>query len=487
MYDNFLILALMPRFTLTILLMLGITLMTQTVYAQSSNDVATSEQTTLSKNLANNPVAQDILKKIEQTKKWIKELEDRKYEELQAKAELDAKRAQALEKLNQDLKEWESLWEYYSPRNSFSRFVDTVQDTPVKGVFWDQFEFHQMKVDAGRAALKIVIANGGSLSEARQAYHLAAETKRIELIEANSIFNVNHNLAYYNQQILFNKEGQFIDTPITGEQLRKYYEDYRTNPAYLKANPDDVTSWEDFGKTSPDTECRKGSVVVYRFHANDYVCVSMNTAEMWIRHGMGEITGGTLSKSNENSVTPLTKCDEGLTVVYALESGKYSCVLQETADSWITKGIAEKHNPESYILDQIQDKDISLTIIEVNQKIQVFYDELALKQAELKEQFDKKYDDALSQSKLDEKRAIKDHSERANMSKEELSNKIIQIRKQYDSTKDNILQDKMDALKALDKTYDESLKTFAQTYDLDPYVKIVWNSDYSKYDAVKRN
>ena len=147
MYDNFLILALTPRFTLTILLMLGITLMTQTVYAQSSNDVATSEQTTLSKDLVNNPVAQDILKKIEQTKKWIKELEDRKYEELQAKAELDAKRAQALEKLNQDLKEWESLWEYYSPRNSFSRFVDTVQDTPVKGVFWDQFEFHQMKVD----------------------------------------------------------------------------------------------------------------------------------------------------------------------------------------------------------------------------------------------------------------------------------------------------------------------------------------------------
>jgi ASC-1-like (ASCH) protein len=486
MYDHFLISPLVPGFALTVLL-LGATLMIQTVYAQTDNDVATSEQTTLSKDLTNNPVAQDILKKIEQTKKWIKELEDRKYEELQAKVELEAKRTQALEKLNQDLKEWESLWEYYSPRNSFSRFVDTVQDTPVKDVFWDQFEFHQMKVDAGRQALKTVIANGGSLSEARQAYHIAAETKRIELIEANSIFNVNHNLAYYNQQILFNKEGQFIETPITGEQLRKYYEDYRTNPAYLKANPNDVVSWEDLGKTTPDTECRKGSVVVYRYHANDYVCVSMFTAEMWIRHGMGEITGSSTSQSKENSVTPLTKCDEGFTVVYALESGKYSCVLQETAESWITQGIAEQHDPQSYILDKIQDKDVSVTIIEVNQKIQGFYDELALKQAELKEQFDKKYDDALLQSKLDEKRAIKDQSERVNMSKEELSNKIIQIRKHYDSTKDNIMQEKIDALKSLDKTYDENLKKFAQTYDLDPYVKIVWNSDYSKYEAVKKN
>jgi ASC-1-like (ASCH) protein/ligand-binding SRPBCC domain-containing protein len=486
MYDHFLISPLVPGFALTVLL-LGATLMIQTVYAQTDNDVATSEQTTLSKDLTNNPVAQDILKKIEQTKKWIKELEDRKYEELQAKVELEAKRTQALEKLNQDLKEWESLWEYYSPRNSFSRFVDTVQDTPVKDVFWDQFEFHQMKVDAGRQALKTVIANGGSLSEARQAYHIAAETKRIELIEANSIFNVNHNLAYYNQQILFNKEGQFIETPITGEQLRKYYEDYRTNPAYLKANPNDVVSWEDLGKTTPDTECRKGSVVVYRYHANDYVCVSMFTAEMWIRHGMGEITGSSTSQSKENSVTPLTKCDEGFTVVYALESGKYSCVLQETAESWITQGIAEQHDPQSYILDKIQDKDVSVTIIEVNQKIQGFYDELALKQAELKEQFDKKYDDALLQSKLDEKRAIKDQSERVNMSKEELSNKIIQIRKHYDSTKDNTMQEKIDALKSLDKTYNENLKKFAQTYDLDPYVKIVWNSDYSKYEAVKKN
>jgi len=295
-----------------------------------------SEQVTLSKDLESNPVAQDILKKIEQTKKWIKELEERNYKTLEAKKELDVKRTQALEKLNQDLKEWESLWEYYSPKNSFSRFVDKIEKPQVKEVFWDQFEFRQMKVDAGRAALKIVLANGGSLSEARQAYHKAAETKRIEIIEANSMFNVNHNLAYYNQQILFNKEGQFVETPITGEQLRKYYEDYRTNPAYLQANPNDATSWDDLGKTNHDTECREGYVVIYRFHANDYVCVSMSTAEMWIRHGMGEINGNSKVEYDANSVTPLTKCDEGFTVVYALESGKYSCVLQETADSSIS-------------------------------------------------------------------------------------------------------------------------------------------------------
>jgi hypothetical protein len=445
-----------------------------------------SEQITLSGDLANNPVAQDILEKIEQTKKWIKELEERDYEKLEAQKELEEKRAHALEKLNQDLKEWEALWEYYSPKNSFSRFVDKVADSQIKKVFWDQFEFRQMKVDAGREALKIVLANGGSLSEARQAYHKAAETKRIELIETNSIFNVNHNLAYYNQQILFNKYGQFVETPITGEQLRKYYEDYRTNPAYLQANPDDVTSWEDMGKTTPDTECRQGSVVVYRFHANDHVCVSMSTAEMWIRYGMGEIAGNS-TQSDASSVTPLTKCDDGFTVVYALESGKYSCVQQATADLWIAQGIAENHDPQSYILDKIQDKEVSITIIEINQKLEEFNDELALKQAELKEEYDKKYSDALAQSKSDEKNAIKDQRERPDMTKEELSTKIIQIRKKYDSTQDNILQEKISALKTLDDIYKEKIKKFADSYEFDPYVKIVWNSDLSKYEAVKKN
>lgn len=451
-------------------------------FAQSE----TSEQVTLSGNLANNPVAQDILKKIEQTKKWIKELEEKNYEALEAKKELEAKRAQALEKLNQDLNEWEALWEYYSPKNSFSRFVDKVKEPQVKEVFWDQFEFQQIKVDAGRDALKKVLANGGSLKEARQAYHKAAETKRIELIEVNSIFNVKHNLAYYNQQIMFNKEGQFIETPITGEQLRKYYEDYRTNPAYLQANPDDTISWEDLGKTTPNTECRKGSVVVYRFHANDYVCISMPTAEMWIRHGMGEITGNSTA-SDVDSVTPLTKCDEGLTVVYALESGKYSCVLQETADSWIAQGIAESHDPQSYILDKIQDKDVSAIIQEINQKLEEFDDDLALKQAELKDVYDKKYADALKQSKNDEKSAIKDQSERSGMTIEDLSTKIMQIRKEYDSTQENILQEKIEALKILDDVHKENVKKFADTYEFDPYVKIVWNSELSKYDAVKKN
>jgi len=455
------------------------------VFAQESVD--TSEQTTLSKDLQNNPLAQEILQKIEQSKKWIAELEQRNYDKLEAQKELEAKRSHALEKLKQDLAEWEKLWDYYSPRNSFERFVDKIPSSDVQGVFWDQFEFKEMKTNAGREALKKVIANGGSLSEARQAYHKAAETKRIELIEANSLFNVNHNLAYYNQQVLFNTQGQFVETPIAGEQLRKYYEDYRTNPAYLDANPNDSISWEALGKTNSDTECREGQVVVYRFHANDYVCVTMYTAEMWIRHGMGEIKGDSQGiMSSENTVNPLTKCDDGFITIFTIESEKYSCVLEETAKQWIEQGIAEIHDPESYILERINDKETSLKIQDINQEIKEFKIELQEKQIELKKNYDKKYADALVQSKENEKKATTDYNERSGMTKEELSKKIYSIRKQHESTQDDILQEKMESLKMLEDEYKITVKNFADNYQFDKDIKIVWNSYKSSYDAVRQ-
>jgi len=47
-----------------------ISFVTQDVLGQTQENKV-SEQTTLSGDLANNPVAQDILRKIEQTKQWI--------------------------------------------------------------------------------------------------------------------------------------------------------------------------------------------------------------------------------------------------------------------------------------------------------------------------------------------------------------------------------------------------------------------------------
>ena len=455
------------------------------IFAQES--VETSEQTTLSGDLQNNPVAQDILRKIEQTKKWIADLEQRDYEKLEAQKELDAKREHSLRILNQDLAEWEKLWEYYSSYNAFDRFVDKIPDSQVQDVFWDQFEFKEQKVKAGRDALKQVLADGGSRRDALQAYLVAAETKRIELIETNSQFNVNHNLAYYSQQILFDENGQFINSTITGEQLRKYYEDYRTNPAYLQANPDDALSWDDIGRTNPDTECREGNVVVYRFHADDYVCVTVYTAEMWVRHGMGEITGDAQTKFEQEPITPLTKCNDGFSVILNIETGKYSCILNETAKDWVGQGLAEFPNVDDYVMTSIEDKDKSVRVDEVNLQIREMKKEFEEKQTEIKKIYDQKYDDALDKSKIDEKNTTIDYYQRSGMSTKELSIKIGEIREQYESDKEEILKSKVSDLKSLEDEFEESMKELVSLYEDDPYVEVRLNVSHTGYEAVSRN
>ena len=470
---------------------IAITAISGQANAQTDNDVYTGEQNTISEDLENNPIAQDILEKIEQTKKWIEDLEQRNYEQLEKQADLEEKRQQALAKLNQDLAEWEKLWEYYSPRNSFERFVGTIPDSQVQKVFWDQFEFKEQKVKAGRDALKKVIANGGSLHDARQAYLTAAETKRIELIEANSQFNVRHNLAYYNQQILFDREGQFVDSPITGEQLRKYYEDFRTNPAYLDANPNDKTSWEEFGKTNPNTECIEGKIVVYRFHARDYVCVTVSTAEMWIRHGMGEITGndnvGVSSNLTDTSqsVSPITRCDEGFRVVYTKDAGRYSCVLEDTANEWVKQGIAEFHNSEEYIMQSIQRKESIVKVEEINQQIREMENQLKDEKIALKKKYNAKYEEVQILSKEAERAVIKDFND-GNISNEDLSRKIMDIREDLESDKKKVLRDKVRDTKNLENDYEQKMIDFAQEYDFDPYIKVVINSGKTGYEAMLR-
>lgn len=460
----------------------------QTSHAQTGNDkITANQQVTLSDDLANNPLAQDILKKIEQTKKWIAELEERNYEQLEKEKELEEKRQQSLEKLNQDLKEWEILWDYYSPRNSYERFVENIPDSQVQEVFWDQFEFKEQKVKAGRDALKKVIADGGSLRDARQAYLAAAETKRIELIEANSQFNVKHNLAYYNQQVLFDRQGQFVDSPVTGEQLRKYYEDFRTNPAYLDANPDDKTSWEEMRRTNQNTECREGQIIVHRFHADDYICVTMETAEMWIRHGVGEITGDTIDDNarDTQSVTPLTRCDDGFKVIYNNETEKYSCVTEDTAAKWIQQGIAEFPNPEEYIMKSIERKEASLEIEEINLQIREMQNKLEDDMMALKKQYDTRYDELQSESKETEKKILKDYND-SETSKDDLSRMINYIREQYESDKEDVLKDKIKDIKKLEGEHKSRMIQFAQNYDDHTYIRVVQNSGSTWYEAVAR-
>ena len=405
----------------------------QQTFAQNS-DVSIGNQTILTDDIANNPIAQDILKKIELTKQWIADLEKQEYEKLKAKEFLEEKRRTALERLNQDLLEWEILWANYTSKAAFERFVDK-KPSSVQGVFWDQFEFKEMKVKAGRDALKQVFANGGTLAEAREAYPKAAETKRIELIAANAQFNVNHNLAYYKEQLLFNSTGHYSYTDETQAKLNQYYEDYKTNPAYLQANPTDKFA-AGYGETQPDTECREGFLVIYRFQQNDYACVTEATAEMWMRYGIGNIPGG----------SPLSS---------------------DSAKTDVSKSVSER-------------------IQEINKQISEIKSKYSLQEIELKAKYDKQYADIEIQAKNDEKKILELYRNNQTMTNKEASKKILEVRHTYNAEKDKVLEEKIEALDSLRVEFEQKTISISNKYDEDPQIQMIWNSELGIYEAVAR-
>ena len=406
-----------------VLLVFGIIAVTATsgqAHAQT-DELSASKQNAISENLQDNPLAQKILKNIEKTKKQIAELEQRE----DKKKEIEEKRAEAFILLQNDLENWKTLWEEFTFDYKFER---------QSGIFWDQYNFTKSKITAGRVALQEALNDGANAEQARSAYAEAAKIKRSELIEANSIFNVKHGLAYYNQQILFDSDGQFHDM-ISGDQLRKYYQDFRINPAYLNSNPKDETSWTDLA-VEIQSECRNGYVLMHRFQTNDYVCVTEQTSEMWSRHNMGKpMTEYVVQPSNDNL----------------------------TADKFREDAIKEK-------------------VRNINNKIVSTYRYYEEKMQDLGKRYDLAFDGIKTQQRDEEQKAV---AEYADLSKEKLLQRLQSIRDTYQSLEQIMLQEKEQALYIMESNHEQSMKDFVKNFKSVSDVRINWNSDESRYEAIR--
>ena len=472
--NNKLIFSVLIVFALSIFLI-------QNSYAQTPIEI--DEQVVLSDNLLTDPVAQDILKKIEQTKKIIAELEQKEFENNQAKENLEKMRQMSIERLNQDLEEWERLWEKHSSRNSFESFVSKKPEY-VQGVFWDQFEFKEEKVKAGRNAMYNVLTNGGTFYEAKEAYNKAAATKKIELIEMNAQFNVKHNLAYFDQQQLFNSTGQFHPSPAAEQSIFQYFKDYRLDPTYLLANPNDDYS-ATHASQDGTVECRDEYALVHRTNQNDYVCIQESTAQMWERHEMGTIVEKKDIQLDENSMVqnvptnPGTKCKDDHVVLYDVLESQYSCVLDTTAKQRVADGTGEIHDLYDYILNKDKYKIVIDKIYDINQEIKQVTETYDSHKKALEKQYDAnlEYEDQLTREKMQEIVEVYSNND---VTKEDVSKQISELRELNDSIKEKILEEKSDALSGIEINLKKDLLKIIKGYENHPDINVDWDYLFGK-------
>jgi len=157
--------------------------------------------------LINNPLAAQILKNIELAKQRLAEQQERQRQIQEHQIFVEKQRQIAKQLLQEDLDRMFKKYEPYTPRNSYTTFLKKIDPT-VHDIYWGQFNYQQQKVEAGRAAMQAVLANGGGMQEARQAYFDAAATTRAEIIQVNEDLNIKYGFAVQTIQDNFDANGK---------------------------------------------------------------------------------------------------------------------------------------------------------------------------------------------------------------------------------------------------------------------------------------
>lgn len=200
----------LPTVFLSIIAMMAM-IGTSTAQIAFAEQDATSEPVVkASEELQKNPLAMKILAEMEKQKlKYAQNmLEKTQPIKLTAQqVEVEEKRVIVQQRLDEKLNAFVEKYKDVMPKAAYTKFVEKKPDY-IQGVFWGMFDFMQGKVDSARDAMKVVLDNGGSLKEARDAYFKHASAKRVQLIQAVKDLNIQHGFADKSIQDTFDKNGK---------------------------------------------------------------------------------------------------------------------------------------------------------------------------------------------------------------------------------------------------------------------------------------
>ncbi|MFB5623066.1 MAG: hypothetical protein ACE5RF_03145 [Nitrosarchaeum sp.] len=175
------------------------------VFAQTNSEngftVRSGEQ------INKDPFVKSLLEKIELMKQRLNEAAENQKKQQEHQKFIEQQRELAKQELAKDLGMMREQYQDYTPQASFTSFV-TSKPVETHNVYWGMFNYQQEKVSDARKAMKAVLDNGGSLQEAREAYHDAAAIKRVQLIDMTKNLNIKHGLADNTVQSTFDKYGK---------------------------------------------------------------------------------------------------------------------------------------------------------------------------------------------------------------------------------------------------------------------------------------
>lgn len=164
----------------------------------------------VSDKLKKNPLAMQIIAEMEAQKLRYKQLSEESVPKILPTREqilIEENRKISEERLQNDLESMQKDYLDFTPKNAFAKFVEKLNSSH-HGIFWDQFDYLNAKVQLAIAAKKDVLENGGTFYEAQREYFKYASMPRLEMISYIQELNVKYGFADEEIQSNFDPNGK---------------------------------------------------------------------------------------------------------------------------------------------------------------------------------------------------------------------------------------------------------------------------------------
>jgi hypothetical protein len=167
--------------------------------------------------LKNNPLAQKILSEIEESKKKIAQIQKEQRDRDADAIQIEQQRELSGQLQQEAVASMDAQNEPYTSKAAFESFVSTINNTASQNIFWGEYNFMSQRVDDGNSAMKQVLEQGGSWDDAIQAFSRSAAIHRQEMIQENTMLNIQYGAADPSVQNNFDANGllpaDYIKTP----------------------------------------------------------------------------------------------------------------------------------------------------------------------------------------------------------------------------------------------------------------------------------
>ena len=154
--------------------------------------------------IEDNPAFAKILENIEKSRQSFSDIQQK----IDQEKFVNEQRAIAMNILDRELEQMFEDNKDFTSVAAFNNFLKKVSDDNTKHIFQGLFDYQQEKISSAKIVMSDVLRNGGSLQEARNAYHDALQIPRSDMIKLVKNLNVQSGFSDPEIQRHFDENGK---------------------------------------------------------------------------------------------------------------------------------------------------------------------------------------------------------------------------------------------------------------------------------------